>query len=138
MYIRENRTLRHEGHSIKVQECLKRVGIQCFWHIFFSRFEAEKGAEQAKAAAAATDRKAAKEAVEKVAREDSARATTAELVAPKEATECQTGASSGTLNNQSNESGSDGVKKIQKAGIFFLAKCLSFWPYSCPCSQTQM
>ncbi|GFY88183.1 hypothetical protein Acr_06g0001230 [Actinidia rufa] len=74
-----------------------------------ARFEAEKGAEQAKAAAAAADRKAAKEAVEKVAREDSARATTADVVAPKEATERQAGASSGTLNNQSNESGSDGV-----------------------------
>ncbi|GFY88206.1 hypothetical protein Acr_06g0001460 [Actinidia rufa] len=35
---------------------------------------------------------------------------TADVVAPKEATERQTGANSGTLNNQSNESGSDGME----------------------------
>ncbi|PSS26912.1 hypothetical protein CEY00_Acc08209, partial [Actinidia chinensis var. chinensis] len=81
-----------------------------------ARLEAEKRAEQAKAAAAEADRKAAKEASEKVAREDSARAATAAVVAPKEATERQTGASSGTLINQSNEPGSDGVKKAQQAG----------------------
>ncbi|GMP82596.1 hypothetical protein CsSME_00036833 [Camellia sinensis var. sinensis] len=68
-----------------------------------ARLEAEKKrAEEAKAAAL--------EAAEKVAAEDLARAAAA-VVAPKEAT-----SGSGILNDQSNKSGSDGVKKVQQAG----------------------
>ncbi|GMP82598.1 hypothetical protein CsSME_00036833 [Camellia sinensis var. sinensis] len=67
-----------------------------------ARLEAEKKrAEEAKAAAL--------EAAEKVAAEDLARAAAA-VVAPKEAT-----SGSGILNDQSNKSGSDGVKKVQQA-----------------------
>ncbi|CAL5421246.1 unnamed protein product [Camellia sinensis] len=66
-----------------------------------ARLEAEKKRE-AKAAAL--------EAAEKVAAEDLARAAAA-VVAPKEAT-----SGSGILNDQSNKSGSDGVKKVQQAG----------------------
>ncbi|CAL5418846.1 unnamed protein product [Camellia sinensis] len=68
-----------------------------------ARLEAEKKrAEEAKAAAL--------EAAEKVAAEDLARAAAA-VVAPKEAT-----SGSGILKDQSNKSGSDGVKKVQQAG----------------------
>ncbi|KAL7174196.1 hypothetical protein ACSBR2_033450 [Camellia fascicularis] len=76
-----------------------------------ARLEAEKKrTEEAKAAALEAARKAAKEAAEKVATEDLARAAAA-VVAPKEAT-----SSSGILNDQSNKSGSDVVRKVQQAG----------------------
>ncbi|KAA8533231.1 hypothetical protein F0562_033236 [Nyssa sinensis] len=81
-----------------------------------ARLQAEKKrAEEAKAAALEADRRAAKEATEKIAAETSGRAD-ATVVPPKEAVGQQMGASFEILNDQSKGSGSDGLKKAPSAG----------------------
>lgn len=82
-----------------------------------ARLEAErKRAEEAKVAAVEADRKAANEAAEKVAKEDSARAAAAAVVASAVAIGRQTGASSVVVNDGSSKFRPDGVKEVLHAG----------------------